>query len=287
MSPGSYNKLKKTIRRQLGTARRIYMRRFFPFTPSEFAAALQTVGVSKGDTLMVHSAFSKFDGFSGTVLDAIHVLMEAVGTDGTLLMPTLPFPGRYATAVEYVRDHPVFDVKHTPSRTGIISEVFRRHPDVKRSLHPTHAVAGWGARADELMANHYQAETPCGRNSPYHRLLQAEGKVVLLGVEIGNLTVFHAFEEELEPQMPFSPFTREWFTLSVKGNAGDTHTCRTRLFEPSHSRRRDLTPLAELLKKRGQLHESRIRQLDIVLLNVVEAWQACQDLSSAGVYCYK
>jgi hypothetical protein len=35
------------------------------------------------------------------------------------------------------------------------------------------------------------------------------------------------------------------------------------------------------------LHESRIRQLDIVLLNVVEAWQACQDLSSAGVYCYK
>lgn len=262
------------------------MRLFFPFTPSEFAAALHTVGVSRGDMLIVHSAFSKFEGFSGTVQDAIHVLMEAVGTDGTLLMPTLPFPGRYATAVEYVRDHPVFDVKRTPSRTGIMSEVFRCRPDVKRSLHPTHAVAGWGARAAELIANHYLAETPCGRNSPYHRLLQANGKVALLGVGIGNLTVFHAFEEELEPRMPFSPFTKERFTLSVKDDAGETHTCRTRLFEPSLSRRRDLAPLAELLKKRGQLHETRIRQLDIVLFNVVNAWQACQDLSSAGVYCY-
>src|SRR6266571_3397586 len=49
---------------------------------------------------------------------------------------------------------------------------FRRGPEVVRSLHPTHSVAVSGNKADAIVAGHHAAETPCGRPTPYGKLLE-------------------------------------------------------------------------------------------------------------------
>ena len=58
-------------------------------------------------------------------------------------------------------------------------------------------------------------------------------------------------EEILEAGMPFSPFTSEIFTLAVEDAAGRPLEVRTRLFEPSVSRRRS--------KKSGSIRGSSWR----------------------------
>src|SRR5467141_3960112 len=144
-----------------------YMRALHPFGPADLKRGLVQVGVLPGDTLMVHSSFDSFAGFRGAPADVIRTLQDAVGPDGTILMPTLPFNG---TAVDYAATEPLFDVRRTLSRQGLITEVFRRSPHVVRSLHPTHSVAAWGRKARELIADHELAGTPCGRATPWGRL---------------------------------------------------------------------------------------------------------------------
>ena len=232
---------------------------------------------------MVHSSFDRFEGFRGSLGDALRVLQDAVGPDGGLLMPTFSFRG---TAVEYARTQPLLDVRRTPSRMGFITEIFRRLPGVRRSLHPTHPVAGWGAKAVNLLDSHRFAPTPCGAGSPFQKLLEVDAWVLLLGVDVRSMTFFHYLEEELESRMPFSPFTRERFTLSVRDEKGETWPVSMRLYEPVVSRQRDVRLMVPYLKGRGFWREGRVGRLNGILLRCRDVQQVAAEMAAAGRFCY-
>jgi aminoglycoside 3-N-acetyltransferase len=264
-------------------ARAAYARRFHSFGDADFRALLQDLGVEPGDVLLVHSSLGRFEGFEGKPSDVITALEDAVGFEGALLMPTLPFSG---TAVEWARKAQVFDAARTPSRMGLLTELFRRMPGVARSVHPTHPVAGWGRKAAALLADHHLARTPCGEGTPFGRLDGAGGKMLFLGTGIGVMTFFHAIEERLEPAMPFSPFTAETFTLACRSADGAALAATTRLFEPSVSRRRDLERLEPVLKSRGSWREGRLGGLDAILLRAADVRDAVLEMAAKGEYCY-
>jgi len=244
---------------------------------------LRKVGIRTGDVILVHSSFERFEAFEGTAAKVIQVLQASVGPSGTILMPTIPFTG---TSVEYATGAPVFDVQRTPSQMGIISELFRRMPGVHRSVHPTHSVAAWGANAEQLISDHFMAETPCGRYTPYGRLLAFAGKLLFLGTSIEAMTFFHTVEEELEKTMPFSPFTRDTFVLASKEANGTLRTTTTRLFDPVYSRRRRISKLVPTLTTSGHWKRIRVGNLEITLLNAVDVLQATEILCKQGIYCY-
>ena len=244
---------------------------------------LRRLGVVEGDTLFVHSSLDQFGAFLGKPADVIAALREAVGVTGTVLMPTLPFQG---SAVEYVRQARLFDVQKTPSQMGLLTELFRRLPGVIRSVHPTHPVAVWGTRASEMTERHSAAATPCGRQSPYGRLLDYEGKILFLGTGIGVMTFFHTIEEILEPQMPFSAFTKAFFTLESRDQHGNLIVTQTRLFEPQYSRRRNLEKLVPFLKGRKWWHELRLGGMHAILLRADQVLRISEELAQRKVYCY-
>jgi aminoglycoside 3-N-acetyltransferase len=64
-----------------------------------------------------------------------------------------------------------------------------------RSLHPTHSVAALGHRAREFCAGHESDDSPCSPTSPYGRLLESGGKILLLGVDLTRCTFIHCLEE--------------------------------------------------------------------------------------------
>jgi aminoglycoside 3-N-acetyltransferase len=247
LNSGAEQAIRKEVKRQLRMLRQRFIRTFYTFTPADLRACLVEIGIARGDSVLVHSSFDAFEGFTGKPTDVIAALMDAVGPEGTLLMPTLPFTG---TAVAWVKENPVFDVARTPSRMGLITELFRRSPGVMRSVHPTHPVAAWGKDAEAYVAGHHLARTPCGLGSPFARLLERAGKILLLGVDIGSMTFYHCVEELLEPRFPVSPFTREIYQLSSRQKDGAIVVTQTRLFEPDVSRRRSLYRLAPELKRR-------------------------------------
>jgi aminoglycoside 3-N-acetyltransferase len=180
------------LRRRLRQLERTIDRR--TLSPGALRVLLTELGVTPGATVMVHSSMDEITrrvpGLSPLAL--IHLLREMLTADGTLLMPTFPFLGKQRTYVEKRR---VFDVARTPSQVGLLTEVFRRLPDVVRSLHPTHSVAAWGRHAVMLTQDHHRG-TAFGEASPIYRLRHVRGLVVGLGTGLGDsFTILHVPEE--------------------------------------------------------------------------------------------
>ena len=87
---------------------------------NDLIEALNNVGISNGDTLFIHSSADWFRNLEGGPMKVIQLLRDAVGEDGTLVMPAFPLTGM---AKEYL-DREKFDVKRSPSQMGLITEVF-------------------------------------------------------------------------------------------------------------------------------------------------------------------
>lgn len=276
--------VKQRIKGNLKRFRLAYFRRKHSFGKEDLQELLRQLGLARGDVVLVHSSLDHFEGFAERPREIITALQEVVGAEGTLLMPTLPFTG---TAVEYAFQAPLFDVMNTPSRMGLITELFRRSLGVLRSVHPTHPVAVWGARAEEMIAGHHLAKTPCGRRTPYRRLLEHEGKILFLGTGIEAMTFFHTIEEEMEPTMPFSPFTEKIFSLLSKDKDGNTLETHTRLFDPVYSRRRRLDILIPVLKGLGGWKAGRVGRLQAILVSAEDVLATAQELARKGEYCYE
>lgn len=271
LPPGAKRRLKRLLR--------AYHRRFFAFTPADLGDALRKLGIAPGDVLMVHSAFDKLLGFEGGPADVVRVLEEIVGNEGTLLMPTLPFR---STAVEYALGDPLFDAQRTVSQMGLITEVFRRAPGVVRSLHPTHSVAAWGRRAAALVAGHEQADTPCGQHTPYGRLLEDDGKILLAGVPANTMTFAYFVAEEVEPRLPFPILTRERYAMRWKNGDGTVRVAHVRLFSAHLDH--DASPLVAELKRRSTWRERRVGRVPLVLLRARDVYDAGAALAERGLF---
>lgn len=154
-------------------------------TKEEIVYALKLGGIENGDVVLMHSAMSAIghvEGGADTVIDAV---LDAVGPDGTFAVSTMAF------------DHP-FDVENSPSTVGIISETHRKRPNSLRSLRPVHSINAIGAKAEELIRDHDLCETNCGVGSPYLKLREMGGKIILLGVDMNRNTTLHAIEDIMD-----------------------------------------------------------------------------------------
>jgi len=270
-------------KRALRATRRRWIRAFHSFSPQGLEIALRGLGIADGDTVLLHSSFDAFEGFSGKPSDVLAVLSNILGSRGTLLVPTMPFTG---TAVAYAGTDPIFDVLRTPSRMGLLTELFRRSPGVMRSLHPTHAVAASGARAVQMIQGHESALTPCGVGSPYHKLLECNGRILLLGTDISVLTFFHTLEELLEGELPVKPFTAASFRLRTRAADGSIVFTQTRLFEPAISRRRNIFKLVPYLRASGFWRQAKAGKVDAVLLNARDVLTAARNMLARGEFAY-
>lgn len=149
---------------------------------------LLSLGLTGDDTLLVHSAMKAIGAVKGradTVLDA---LMDYFAEAGLLVFPTLTWSNVNA-------EQPVFSVLQTPSVVGILPELFRLRPGVRRSLHPTHSLAAFGKEAEQFVQGHENFNTPCARQSPWGKLYDREAKILFMGASIGSNTLLHGVEE--------------------------------------------------------------------------------------------
>ena len=159
---------------------------------------LLALGVRPGGVLLVHSSLKSLGPVPGGAETVIRGLLAALGDAGTLLMPALS----YETVTP---QNPMFEVRATPSCVGALPEYFRLREGTQRSLHPTHSVCGMGPLAEEMLAPHAQDSTPCGPNSPFRRLPDFEGQILMLGCGLEPNTSLHAIEELVEPPYLYDP----------------------------------------------------------------------------------
>jgi len=154
-------------------------------TYRQIVEILKELEINSGDTVLVHcslSSIGRVEGDADTVIDAF---IEAVGGEGTIVMPAF---------TDNLKEP--FDLESTKSDTGIITEIFRKRKSVLRSMHPTHSVCAYGKFAEKIVEGHNLSDTPCGRRTPFYKIKELNGKIVLLGVDMSRNTMLHAVEEE-------------------------------------------------------------------------------------------
>ncbi len=154
----------------------------------QLVAAFGEVGLRRGGVVLVHSALRKLgpvEGGADTVIDA---LREAVGPEGTVAVPTHTFSVVHAK-------QPVFHQALTPSNVGALTNVFRQRPEAVRGLHPTHSVAAIGPQAEAFVGIRMEDDTPCPPDSPYGRLRDWSGQVLIIGEGLNCCTFFHGCEQ--------------------------------------------------------------------------------------------
>ena len=151
----------------------------------ELREAFTRLGLSAGDTVYANVSLRSLGYVPGGPSEVIGAILDVVGPEGTLMMPTWPSsdPACVDPAV-------AFDAAGTPSQAGVLSEALRTYPDARRSLHPVAPVSAVGARAAELTAGHDLSSTPFGASSPYGKLAEASPRLLLVGTQIGGLVYY-------------------------------------------------------------------------------------------------
>jgi aminoglycoside 3-N-acetyltransferase len=175
-------------------AERRYRRGKRVTSAEEIRTPLRQLPLPDGTVVFIHSSMSKLgyiEGGATTVVNALrNVIVEE--HDGTIAVPTFSMSGGMA---DTLRAGEIFDLRNTPSGTGQITELIRRQPDARRSLHPTHSVAAIGPRAAWLVDSHHLDQRSFGAASPFARLIDADGFILGLGVDLGPVTFYHVVED--------------------------------------------------------------------------------------------
>lgn len=181
-----------------------------PATVASLVADLRALGLEPGMTVMVHSSLSRLGYVSGGAQAVVQALLEAVGVDGTIMMPTHsgdlsdpaawidpPVPAAWWETLR--REMPAYDERITPTRAmGAVAECFRHVAGLRRSAHPTVSAAAMGPNAEALVGGHELA-LGLGESSPQARLYDLDGHILLLGVTHLNDTSLHLAEYRAAP----------------------------------------------------------------------------------------
>lgn len=162
-------------------------------------AALESVGVKKGDTLLVHSSLSACGHIVGGAQTIITALIDAVGPDGNFFVPTFQRSECYLNGINKRWDHRPSDRNDRSSEAirwvGTLPlEFLRLYPESPRGVHLSHSWAGWGPRAADVLARQVEDEPPFSDNSCPMVVKEMGGKILLFGSPVGHTSFVHCFE---------------------------------------------------------------------------------------------
>lgn len=163
---------------------------------------LTRLGLEKNAVVMVHTSLKSMGYVCGGAQAVIEALIEVVGPEGTIMMPTQswknldPETGVHWDAEEAEWDKiraewPAYHKDLTPTNTmGAVAEMFRQWPGSIRSDHPARSVCAWGKHAEYLTREHTLSNI-FGEGSPIAKLYELNAKVLLLGVGYDKNTSLH------------------------------------------------------------------------------------------------
>lgn len=177
---------------------------------------LERLGLWAADTALVHSSMKAIGAVENRADGALDALTEYFAP-GLLALPTLT----WTVAAE---KPPVFDVRRTKSIVGLLTELFRHRPGVVRSLHPTHSVAALGRDAEWFTGEDHLNNSPCSFTSSWHKLLERDARILMVGCDLTRCTFLHGVEEwanvpnRLEPAMAFTVIDEAGTARSVSSS---------------------------------------------------------------------
>ncbi len=162
-------------------------------TGPDLAHSLRQLGVREGNALEVHCSLRKFGHLEGGADTVIRTLIQEVGIDGAIVMPSFRLSPNLPLTEEDRRLGLSMkirilseDEEHTGM--GVVSDTFRKRPDVITGK-GIFRVSAWGKDAGKHAAAGFQ------------HLIDHGGYALLLGVDIYRLSAMHYVEDALPDEI--------------------------------------------------------------------------------------
>jgi aminoglycoside 3-N-acetyltransferase len=234
------------------------------WTKNDLITQFQTIGIKKGDVLLVHSSLSKIGFIENGPKDFVDALLETVGSEGHILMPNSP---NASFQLDYIQQLSVFDVQNDVSKLGAITEYFRKLPNAIRSEHPTEPVSCVGPNADFFVGNHFGNITPYNEKSPFYKVSQMNGKILYVGVTLDNAgTNLHTLEDAIV-DFKFPVYHKQIFDVKVKSIDGKIKIMQTKVHNPVWSKKRQCDELLPLFEENNVAQKVKIGNAETWLLD--------------------
>ncbi len=159
-------------------------------TKDDIVKGLRGLGLKKGDIIGVHSSLSAFGYVEGGADAVVDALIEVVGEEGAVVVPTYSVNRQFIELTPWDRENNVawklrfseYDPATTPCWTGIIPETLRKRPGAVRGSHISHSLAAIGKNAAELCQG-------------WDKLYEYDGYILLLGVLFNRCSSLHLAEQ--------------------------------------------------------------------------------------------
>ncbi len=226
LSQQKRNSLKRILFKTKKRLKKYFLLHYGTINNDELLKHIQERVGKNYDILMIHSSF---DNMQPMYIDNINIFVKklveyCLENEITLVMPAFFF-GKEGNdiidAANYYRQRPFIDLRKTHSQMGLISEIFRRFPGVKRSVHPTHSVCSIGVLADIVTGTHHLSDNPYGELTPFGIMTQYKTKILGIGTKYYRvLTQVHTAEELMREKFPIKFNYNESILIKCITNEG-------------------------------------------------------------------
>lgn len=170
---------------------------------STLAADLRALGLRSGSVALVHCRMSALGRVVGGAETVVRALLDAVEPGGTLVAYTSwedapPDDLEALSPAEravVLAEQPAYDPRVGRARRdhGRVAEALRSWPGAVHSGHPEAGVAAVGAAASAIALPH-PLDDAYGVGTPYARVVEHGGQVVVLGAPLSTVTLVHHAE---------------------------------------------------------------------------------------------
>lgn len=209
----------------------------------QVVSCLQSLGIHKGDGLLVHSAVQYLGRPQGGLQMYLDAILSVIGKQGTIAVPAFNFG--FAQGESY-------DPAVTPSKgMGVFSEFIRLQPGALRTPHPMQSLAVMGRFAEDLA----DRDTPSAFDpgSAFERMLHLDFKLLLLGANESAISIFHYAEQRAAvPYRYWKEFSGEYLTPS----GWQKRTYRMYVRDMELNPELTLRPIVSKMMVKGQWHST-------------------------------
>lgn len=165
-------------------------------TRDRLARDLSAIGLVDGDAVLVHAALRQVGRLVGGPDDILEALRDVIGPAGTVLgYCDWQLDDEVRDDLSLRAHIPPFDPSRSRSTrdNGFWPELLRTTPGALRSGSPGASMAALGGEAEWFTADH-ALDYGYGPQSPLGKLVEARGKVLMLGAPLDTMTLLHHAE---------------------------------------------------------------------------------------------
>ncbi len=255
-----------------------------PLDEADFRQILiDYLSLRAGDLVYVHSGM---DGLSlkFPFYRVLFLIQEVIGPDGTVVFPT--YPNHRISSYEWLKQGNVFDVRRTPSYTGILTEFARRQRSAIRSLHPTKSVCAIGPAARELTATHHLSPYPYDVGSPYYKLIEGGGKIIGLGATTNYISFGYCVDDAFKEKYPVRVYHNEVFKAPCINYEGERVIVETYAHDMSTTVHPDMPRWMETYVSEAACRDLKVRGMKFFRASAPELFAEMMDLAKRDILPY-